>query len=69
MPLARVNAPFDHPDWIYELKYDGFRALAYIENRVAHLVSRNRNRFEAFPDSAGLTDDGGRLNFIVVFSA
>jgi hypothetical protein len=31
MPLARLHAPFDHPDWIFELKYDGWRALAYIE--------------------------------------
>jgi ATP-dependent DNA ligase len=31
MTLARVAAPFDHPDWIFELKHDGFRAIAYIE--------------------------------------
>jgi ATP-dependent DNA ligase len=30
MPLARLHAPFDHADWIDELKYDGFRALAYL---------------------------------------
>jgi hypothetical protein len=27
--LSRMKAPFDHLDWIYELKYDGFRGLAY----------------------------------------
>ena len=32
MPLARLPEPFDHPDWIFELKYDGFRALAHLEN-------------------------------------
>jgi ATP-dependent DNA ligase len=32
MPLARLHAPFDHPDWIFELKYDGWRAMAYVEN-------------------------------------
>jgi hypothetical protein len=24
LPLKPRPAPFDHPDWIYELKYDGF---------------------------------------------
>ncbi len=55
MPLARLNAPFDHPDWIFELKYDGFRALAHIEHRTARLISRNGNVFKTFPDlAAGL---------------
>ncbi len=30
--LARLPEPFDHADWIYELKLDGFRALAYVED-------------------------------------
>jgi hypothetical protein len=24
------GSPFDHPDWLYELKSDGFRALALV---------------------------------------
>jgi len=28
MPLAVLADPFDHDDVIFELKYDGFRALA-----------------------------------------
>jgi ATP-dependent DNA ligase len=32
MPLARLPESFDHPDWIFEMKYDGFRALAYVEH-------------------------------------
>jgi len=36
MPLARLAEPFDHPEWLFELKYDGFRALAHIE--VSSLV-------------------------------
>src|SRR6266699_7195797 len=24
MPLIRVPEPFDHPDWLFELKHDGF---------------------------------------------
>ena len=28
--LTLVRQPFDHPDFLFELKHDGFRALAYI---------------------------------------
>jgi bifunctional non-homologous end joining protein LigD len=38
-------AAFDNPDYLFELKYDGFRALLEIDGGEARLVSRNRNRF------------------------
>jgi len=50
MPLARLAMPFDHPDWLFEPKLDGFRALLYIENGSARLLSRNGNWFKSFPD-------------------
>jgi ATP-dependent DNA ligase len=31
MPLVRLPEAFDHPDWLFELKQDGFRALAYVD--------------------------------------
>ena len=49
MPLASVRAAFSHPDWIFELKWDGFRSLAYIGNSRCRLVSRNGNDFKSFP--------------------
>jgi ATP-dependent DNA ligase len=27
MPLSRKAEPFSHPDWLFEVKWDGFRAL------------------------------------------
>jgi hypothetical protein len=33
MPLGRVREPFSHPEWIFEVKWDGFRALAYIQKK------------------------------------
>jgi bifunctional non-homologous end joining protein LigD len=48
MPLARLDAPFDHPDWIFEPKQDGFRALAYVEIGACRLVSRNGNVLKTF---------------------
>jgi bifunctional non-homologous end joining protein LigD len=47
-PLPTRKARFDHPDWIFELKYDGFRALACIENRRCRFISRNGHRFSSF---------------------
>jgi len=39
MPLSRRPLPFDHPEWIFELKYDGFRSLAFIQNgRTEHIL-------------------------------
>jgi len=42
MRLRLVKGPFNDPDYIFELKHDGFRALAYIDERgECRLVSRN----------------------------
>jgi bifunctional non-homologous end joining protein LigD len=49
-PLRTRKAPFDHPDWIFELKYDGFRALACIENRRCRFISRNGHQLSSFSD-------------------
>jgi len=48
MPLLKRAAPFDDPDWLFELKMDGFRALAIIENGRARLISRNGHPFASF---------------------
>jgi len=52
MPLNRFREPFSSADWIFELKYDGFRALAEIEYGRCRLVSRNGNAFGTFQDLA-----------------
>jgi bifunctional non-homologous end joining protein LigD len=49
MPLIRVADPFDHPDWVFELKVDGFRALAQIEGHQCNLVSRRGHVYTQFP--------------------
>jgi bifunctional non-homologous end joining protein LigD len=50
MPLSRKPAPFDHAEWVFELKYDGFRSLAVIQNGRAELISRNGHAFNSFPE-------------------
>jgi ATP-dependent DNA ligase len=52
MPLGRKPRPFDHPECIFELKYDGFHALAVIEHGNCTLFSRNGNPFALFADLA-----------------
>ena len=42
-------AAFDHDDFIFELKMDGFRALAYVGPDETRLVSRKGNVYKTFP--------------------
>ena len=43
MLATPVNEPFDGPEWLFEIKWDGYRAIAFLENGKARLVSRNQN--------------------------
>jgi len=51
--LGRRAEPFNDPAWLYELKWDGFRSLALIEDGRCELWSRNGNSFKAGRDLAG----------------
>ena len=46
MLLVRSDALPEGPAWIYELKLDGYRALAFKSYGVAHLRSRNNESFD-----------------------
>jgi len=65
MPLGRSPQPFSHCDWLFEIKWDGFRALLYSGADGVRLVSRNGDTFKSFPDlCAGLARDlEGLANF------
>jgi bifunctional non-homologous end joining protein LigD len=47
MLASLVDAPFASRDWIYEVKWDGFRAVAFVEQGAVRLVSRNQNDLTA----------------------
>ncbi|HCP91867.1 MAG TPA: ATP-dependent DNA ligase [Spartobacteria bacterium] len=48
-----VDEPPKHGDWIYELKFDGIRAIAVKDGSKVNLISRNGNELRArFPGIA-----------------
>jgi bifunctional non-homologous end joining protein LigD len=56
-PIApkRIHAPFDHAEFVFELKMDGWRCMTYIENGTCKLMSRKQNQFKSFgPMNAAL---------------
>jgi len=59
---TRRKEPFDDPDWLFDVKYDGFRALCYIEQGGCRFISRNGNvlsRFEALGEQVAAVLDIG----------
>ena len=49
LPLSRARATFCDPEWLFELKWDGFRSLLYSDRDGVRLVSCNGNIFKSFP--------------------
>ena len=48
MKPTLVDAPFDDQDWLFENKWDGYRAIATINNFKAKLLSRNDVSFAKY---------------------
>ncbi len=41
MLATAVDAPFDDPRWLFEVKWDGYRSLCYVEGERIRFLSRN----------------------------
>jgi bifunctional non-homologous end joining protein LigD len=55
MLATSVDEPFDNPGWLFEIKWDGYRAIAFIGDGAVRLVSRNQNDLSAqFPELRNL---------------
>jgi bifunctional non-homologous end joining protein LigD len=51
MLAKESDTPFSDEDWIYEIKWDGYRALAELQKGAVKLYSRNGNSFvDVYPD-------------------
>ncbi len=46
MLATLVDKPFDEQGWLYEVKWDGYRAIAYLHNGKARILSRNNKSFD-----------------------
>jgi bifunctional non-homologous end joining protein LigD len=66
MRFSRRRDPFSHPDWLYEIKHDGFRALAYVHRERCELVSRNGNVFKRFDALAGEIHAAARIKPVIL---
>jgi bifunctional non-homologous end joining protein LigD len=47
MLASSATSAFDDPDWLFEIKWDGYRAVSFIENSSLRLVSRSQNDLTA----------------------
>lgn len=45
MLATLVDEPFDDPNWEYEVKWDGYRAVAFLNGKAVSLKSRNNKSF------------------------
>jgi bifunctional non-homologous end joining protein LigD len=43
MLASIADDPFDDPNWLFEIKWDGYRVVSFIENGKVRMVSRNHN--------------------------
>jgi bifunctional non-homologous end joining protein LigD len=56
MLATPVDRPFTRDGWIFELKWDGVRALAAVEDGTLHLAGRSgRDETSRYPELAALT--------------
>ena len=64
MLATLVVEPFEDSQWIYELKFDGYRAVAFVDDGRVRLISRNQNEFTAaYPELSVIPEavQGDRL--------
>jgi bifunctional non-homologous end joining protein LigD len=58
MLAESVDKAFDGEEWLFEIKWDGYRAIAFLDGGKARLVSRNQNeltpRYPELKDMARL---------------
>jgi bifunctional non-homologous end joining protein LigD len=51
MLATSVEKPSDDPEWLFEIKWDGYRAVSFLQDGKVRLVSRNQNELtREFPE-------------------
>jgi bifunctional non-homologous end joining protein LigD len=66
MLATLVDKAFSNPDWLFETKWDGVRAVCFIKNGNARFVSRNQIQMTAqYPELAGIAASVDATNVIL----
>jgi bifunctional non-homologous end joining protein LigD len=66
MLATSIELPFDGRDWLFEIKWDGYRAIAFIEDGKVRLVSRNQNELTSrYPELKDLPNSLKAKNAIL----
>ena len=56
MLATLVDEPFEDKQWLYEIKWDGYRAVTFVQDGKLRFVSRNGNDLtNAYPELHGIT--------------
>lgn len=64
--LAEPSKPFDHDDWVFELKWDGIRAIAFCDEQSQRVVGRRgRSLGGSFPELRWLRGHFAARSFVV----
>ena len=60
MLATLVDKPFDAENWLFEVKWDGYRAIAICKKNKVSLISRNNKSFNEkfYPITAALQQLG-----------
>ena len=45
MLASLVDEPFSDENWLFEIKWDGYRALTYMDENIFEILSRNNLSF------------------------
>jgi|SRR5436190_7564699 len=45
MAMTLAEEPFSHKDWLFEVKWDGYRTVAYCSGQNVDLKSKKNNNF------------------------
>jgi bifunctional non-homologous end joining protein LigD len=57
MLATLIDEPFNAAEWLYEIKWDGYRALSFIDGDTVRLLSRNQNEMTAqYPELRDLSE-------------
>ena len=46
MLATLVDEPFDSEEWLFEIKWDGYRAVAFVNKGKVNIASRNNKPFD-----------------------